>query len=143
MTSIKCNACNGSGKYLKSNARCFRCMGKGHQTDADVTRNATYDKHHNTRTEPKAVRHFDKTLHANVYVMSQAASDKYQAALVACKSNKRSKAYRTLHENVAQALAAHVYGVNAPEIKVECRKGNNSTRWYVKVTATKSAAKAA
>lgn len=52
----KCDGCNGSGKYYGHGyvengvfkghiGKCFRCEGKGHQTDADRVRNRNYDQY--------------------------------------------------------------------------------------------------
>jgi len=51
----KCDGCNGSGTYYGAGSvvnghfvgfkgTCYRCGGKGHQTEADVRRNRTYDR---------------------------------------------------------------------------------------------------
>ena len=53
----KCSACHGSGiyhgagrvengKFVGFKGPCFRCGGKGTQTEADKRRNWGYDKHH-------------------------------------------------------------------------------------------------
>jgi hypothetical protein len=50
----KCDGCNGSGtyygagrvengKFIGFSGTCFRCQGKGHQTESDVKRNRYYD----------------------------------------------------------------------------------------------------
>ena len=51
-----CDGCNGSGTYYGRGAVvngkfvgfsgvCYRCRGKGHQTEADRKRNTYYDRH--------------------------------------------------------------------------------------------------
>lgn len=56
MEKNTCNGCGGSGKFHGAGAvvngkfvghvgTCYRCGGKGHQTPADVKRNAYYDNH--------------------------------------------------------------------------------------------------
>jgi len=50
-----CDGCNGSGtyygrgsvvngKFVGFSGVCYRCAGKGHQSDADVKRNRSYDR---------------------------------------------------------------------------------------------------
>lgn len=52
-----CDGCNGDGKYYGKGyvengvfkgfvGTCFRCQGKGYQTDDDVKRNYGYDNFH-------------------------------------------------------------------------------------------------
>lgn len=55
MRRVECDRCHGTGKYWVPSKRvpgatysggdCFRCGGKGHQTDEDVKRNAAYDRY--------------------------------------------------------------------------------------------------
>lgn len=51
----KCDGCNGSGIYYGAGSvvngqfvgfkgECYRCGGKGHQTESDLKRNAAYDR---------------------------------------------------------------------------------------------------
>lgn len=41
--NVPCTKCRASGIY-RHLGRCFRCRGKGHQTEADRRRNASYDR---------------------------------------------------------------------------------------------------
>jgi hypothetical protein len=52
--TLDCDGCNGSGtyygagrvengKFIGFSGTCFRCQGKGHQTESDVKRNRYYD----------------------------------------------------------------------------------------------------
>lgn len=52
-TRIPCRRCCGTGDYITMTENgvpkgpggvCYRCAGKGHQTDADAIRNATADR---------------------------------------------------------------------------------------------------
>lgn len=42
VVKYKCDACKGDGVY-RGFGRCFRCDGKGFQTDEDVRRNKYHD----------------------------------------------------------------------------------------------------
>lgn len=50
----RCERCSGTGRYVRGNlngkpagpgGECFRCLGKGYQTEEDEKRNAAYDIH--------------------------------------------------------------------------------------------------
>ena len=44
--TIACASCEGTGVYAPNGGPCFRCTGKGHQTEEDQKRNYGYDLHH-------------------------------------------------------------------------------------------------
>lgn len=54
--TVDCDGCNGDGKFYGAGAvingkfvgfvgKCFRCGGKGYQTQKDASRNRYYDSH--------------------------------------------------------------------------------------------------
>lgn len=56
-TKTKCQECSGTGKYRKGSVingvfiatyenTCYRCQGKGYQSDKDIKRNSNYDNYH-------------------------------------------------------------------------------------------------
>jgi len=45
----QCDACDGTGDYLKGKGICWRCKGKGYRDGKDNERNAKYDAKWGTR----------------------------------------------------------------------------------------------
>lgn len=45
-TPVGCTSCAGTGVYAPTGGACYRCTGKGYQSEADQKRNYGYDLHH-------------------------------------------------------------------------------------------------